>query len=234
MKEKNLHLEMSRSALMHFAMRIAAYTVFIFFFTMSLPFLVQHCDISVFKENGPIEWLQFSLLFCTTSIFLAGAKKFPNFKEMFLFWACFSAFAAVREMDKLLDELIPWIGWKIALIFAVYIVILIIIDRHKIKEQVARVLLSHALDIVWAGFLIAVPVAQLLGDGLFLESILGDDYNRSYKRVIEESGETIGYFLLLVGSAEFIFLMKEARFSQQKQTDHIIISHQLDHSKGSV
>lgn len=53
----------------------------------------------------------------------------------------------------------------------------------------------------------AVPFAQLVGHGNFLQIIMGDDYVRDYKRVIEELGELFGYLLLVIGSVEFTLQM---------------------------
>jgi len=79
---------------------------------------------------------------------------------------------------------------------------------HKLKRQIAHFLPSPAFTMLWAGFVVAVPVAQLLGHGSFLKSLMGDDYIRSYKRVIEECGELIGYMLLLAGSVESVINMR--------------------------
>lgn len=59
--------------------------------------------------------------------------------------------------------------------------------------------------------IVAVPIAQLLGHAAFLESLMGENYMRAYKRVIEESGELLGYLLLLEGSIESLVWMKKAQ-----------------------
>ncbi|MFP4532385.1 MAG: hypothetical protein ACLFNS_06860 [Desulfobacterales bacterium] len=43
---------------------------------------------------------------------------------------------------------------------------------------------------------------MLLGHGDFLQSLMGDNYDRSYKRVIEESLELMGYILVFAGTIE--------------------------------
>lgn len=84
---------------------------------------------------------------------------------------------------------------------------------RELNRQIATFLSSRAFATLWAGFIVAVPVAQLLGHGPFLETLMGDDDERSYKRVIEESGELIGSILLLAGSIESMVQMRVARLT---------------------
>ncbi|MFO8165638.1 MAG: hypothetical protein R6T98_14045 [Desulfatiglandales bacterium] len=152
------------------------------------------------------------MLLVTSSILIAGCSVISAFRELFLFLATISTFAAVRELDSLLDKVIPWIGCKIGFVILLYAVGVAYSNRNKVKWQIAQFLSSRAFAVMWAGFIVAVPVAQLLGHGPLLESLLGDNYDRSYKRVIEESGELVGYLLLVAGSIESVLQMKAARF----------------------
>ena len=74
--------------------------------------------------------------------------------------------------------------------------------RATLKGQLAEFVAHRAFVLFWAGFIVAVPYAQLVGHAAFLESLMGDDYQRDYKRVIEELGEMLGYLLILLGSIE--------------------------------
>jgi len=66
----------------------------------------------------------------------------------------------------------------------------------------AQFLATHSVVVLWAGFLIAVPLGQLVGHGDFLQTLMGDDYLRDYKRVLEETFEVMGYILMLAGTVE--------------------------------
>lgn len=50
--------------------------------------------------------------------------------------------------------------------------------------------------------IVAVPISQLLGHGDFLQALMGDKYDRSYKRVIEETLGLMGYILVFAGTVE--------------------------------
>jgi hypothetical protein len=191
--------------------RFTVYTLVIFAVAASLPLVIHHGDIALFREGGLVEWLQVGLLVGACGVFLAGAWKIARFRDLFLVLAAVAALAVFREMDTLLDKLIPWLGWKIGTVTIPLAGALVYAHRHQVGWQMAQFLASPAFAVLWAGFIVAVPVAQLLGHGPLLELLMGDDYKRGYKRVVEESGEFVGYLLLVAGSVETLLSMKAAQ-----------------------
>jgi hypothetical protein len=188
--------------------RFTAYTVGVFTLTLSLPLVIEHGDIVIFKEDGPIEWFQFGVLVTASAVFLLGGFALVNFRQVLYLMAFVSVFAAIRELDAFLERAIPWIGWKIAFIAILYAVGSAYTKRTLVKRQLPPFLATRAFAILWAGFLVAVPFGQLIGHGAFLQVVMGDDYNRDYKRVIEETLETMGYILVLIGSFESILQLR--------------------------
>jgi hypothetical protein len=142
-------------------MRFAACTLVIFIFTKFLSLLSRYDPNEFFQENGPIEWAQFCLLFGASVVFVVGSSVLTVFREICVLLASITAFAALRELDWLLDEVIPWIGWKIGFVFALYTMDLIYKNRYKFKWQIAQFLSSRSFVVLWASFVVAVPVAQL-------------------------------------------------------------------------
>ncbi len=191
--------------------RFSFYTFGILLLATLLPWVAQYRDAAVFKENAAIEWLQFGLLVTTSIVFLREAFVTPRYHHVFVLLACVSAFAGVREMDANLDRLIPWIGWKIGYSIILYAAIITYSNAQTLKRQIMRFLHSRAFSLLWAGFIIAIPFAQLVGHGAFLQAVMDDDYSRDYQRMIEELGELMGYVLLFIGSFELIWQMRVAR-----------------------
>ncbi|MPZ78726.1 MAG: hypothetical protein GEU77_19675 [Deltaproteobacteria bacterium] len=191
-------------------LRFTAYTVTLFIATAALPLLAEG-DIILFKENGPIEWFQFGLLFITSAVFVGGALLVADFRTLFFLLAAITAFAAIRELDSFLHKLIPSTGWKIAFPLVLYALFLGYAKQEYFKRQLPQFFTTRAFAILWAGFLVAVPFGQLVGHGAFLQLVMGDEYNRDYKRVIEEILEVMGYVLLLIGSFESIVQLKTPR-----------------------
>jgi hypothetical protein len=218
MKTKKSTTDTPETSAKHIIIRFTAYTVALFALTLSLPILIEHGDIVIFKEDGPIEWFQFGVLVATSAILLFSSWYLANFRQIFLLMGCVAVFAAIRELDRFLEQAIPWIGWKFGFIVLFCAVALACTKRTLVKRQIPPLLATSAFGILWAGFLVAVPVGQLLGHGPFLQLVMGDDYNRHYKRVIEESLETIGYLLVLIGSLESVLQLRNAASEPSRPT----------------
>lgn len=186
------------------ALRYSLYTFGILLFTASLPWVAQYREAAAFKENGAIEWLQFGILVAISLMFLREAFVTRRFHQIFVLLACFSAFAGVREMDANLDKLIPWVGWKFGYLLILYAGFVVYSNTQTLRRQITPCLNSRGFLLLWAGFIVAIPFAQLVGNGAFLQAIMTDDYSRDYRRMIEEIGELMGYGLLLIGSYEMI------------------------------
>jgi hypothetical protein len=193
--------------------RFAVYTGVLLASHFVLPEIVRDGDISVFREGRPIEWLQFAMLALTCCVFVTGGLRFRALAQWFLSLAAVTALACIRELDTALDRLIPYVGWQLP---AALVTIggVSIIARHprQFTLQAGAFMCRRGFAILWAGFAAAVIFAQLVGHGAFLEALMGDDYARTYKRVIEELAELFGYVLLLVGSVESVL---EAPSSQR-------------------
>lgn len=207
---------MSNLSVTFTATRFIIYTLAIFGFTLSLPLLVHDGDASAFQEDGVIEWVQFSCLLFAAFIFLSCATTNPHNRELSLWLAALACFAAIREMDATLDTLIPIFSWKVAFLVLIYPAIRILKNRAAFLRQLAVFLKSQAFALLWTGFIVAIPAAQLIGHGPLLEAVMGDAYKGIYKRIIEESGEVIGYMILAIGAIEMYFLNK----SQQNAGSH--------------
>jgi hypothetical protein len=188
-------------------LRFTVYSLVITLFALSLPILARHGFETIFWENGPLEWLHVGMLLGVSLIFLAAARAASDFRELLVILASVSGCATIRELDGLLDVWLPWISWKFGLFLILYAAYLGCANRARFRWQLAHFLSTSAFSVLWAGFIVALPVAQLFGHGAFLQELMGDDYQRFYKRVIEECGEFIGYLMLLAGSIETVIQM---------------------------
>lgn len=177
----------------------------------ALPTLLQPGDMELFRENGPIEWLQLGVIVFAAMAFAAGAVIERSMRGLFGAIACVLSIAAVRELDKILDALLPG-GWKgpVLILLAVFVFVWYR-SRHTLWAQVGCFVRTAPFGILWAGFVIAVLLAQLVGHGTFLQMIMGDDYDRTYKRVIEEIAETFGYTVILLGAIEAVVFGRGSR-----------------------
>jgi len=190
--------------------RFSLYTLGMLAGLASLPHLLEPGDFVLFYENGPIEWLQFALMGQAAVIFGIGAWKEPPMRCLFLKFSVVSAIAAIREMDGFFDR-IPVIRWEMPaaglLLFAI-----LYGWRHRttLGPQVDYFVRTAPFGVLWAGFVVIALIAQLVGNGRFLELVMGDDYHRDYKRVIEEITELFGYLIFLLGATETVLFDDKA------------------------
>lgn len=186
--------------------RFLVYTVVIVLLGYSLPLLVEGRDVTLFTENHLVERAQFVLLAGALVLFAWHAWRSPGRRHPALLVSIALVVAMFRELDALLEDIIPWLGWKIGIVLALPAVIaLVVLRAAEVRVQLNAFAGSTSFALGWAGLVIAVPVAQLFGHGPFLEALLGEHYHRAYKHLIEESGELVGYFVLLVGGIESHF-----------------------------
>lgn len=202
MNLKALNRDLSPDSCLPMALRYAAYTILIFAVTSSLPAFLQDESIGMFKEGSWVEWCQLMLLGATSGLYFYEAFFSNHHQTIFHFLGCLSAFAAIRELDAFLDRMIPLIGWKIGFAVIIYALFSAYLHKKSFLRQIRIFLKTHSIVILWAGFIVAVPIGQLLGHGDFLQVLMGDNYDRSYKRVIEETLELMGYILVFAGTVE--------------------------------
>lgn len=184
------------------SLRFLAYTLVVLAFMASLPLLAQP-ESRYFAENGPVEWLQWGLLIGSVVLLSIGARRAPQWRESFLVWAALLGMASIRELDSLLNRTIPLLGWKLP--FSVLLLVsgaYAVRHRAALQAQASALASSAPAALMWAGFLVVMPFAQLLGHGDFLQSVMGESYDNKLKRVIEETCETVGYMILLTASVE--------------------------------
>lgn len=201
------------------AVRLAVYTTALLGVYGLLPEAAGRGDFDIFKEGGPIEWCQFSVLAVTAAVFAFAAWRIQAFSQWLAFLALVTTFACVRELDSLFDALLPPFGWKLPAFLVAGCVLLMIWKNPKGFVTQAGAFIRHrSFGILWAGFVVAVVFAQLVGHASFLKALMGDDYIRDYKRVIEELGELFGYALLLIGSLETVVDAVVAQRGISRQT----------------
>lgn len=189
----------------HTKLRLEIYIFLIFTLAVSLLLLSKHKGVTVFAENGPVEYAQFGIIIAASFTFFVGAIHTEKFQKLSYALVILLGLASIRELDALMDKIIPVIGWKLpALCVGVYGLFFCWQNRCQLKSQIDAFLTSCSFLILCGASVVILPLSQLLGWKVCLKSLLGTDYSRSMKRLIEESIELLGYFILLLGSIEFI------------------------------
>jgi len=199
------------------AARFSVYTLLIAALSIMLPAVVRQQGVAFFYENGALEWCQFGLLGICVLLFAGGALCLPAHRQLAALLGCVTAFAAMREMDRVLGRLLPVVSWKIGGLFLAAAAWLLLRHGRVLLPQIAAFLRTPAFVMLWAGFVIAVPLAQLVGHAPFFRLFMDEVHVRDIKRVFEESGEFMGYLILLFGTLES--LLQFATVGEQRRVN---------------
>ena len=116
------------------------------------------------------------------------------------------ALGACREMDRVLDALIPVLSWKVGILFVVVPIVFALRHRNEAMDCLARFLRSRSFTMLCGAFTIVLVLAQLIGHKPYLKAVFVDmEHFGTIKEMVEESIETIGYVMILMASVESWF-----------------------------
>lgn len=193
------------------SVRFFVYTVLLFGVLLGLTHFISPRDIIRLKENGLIEWEEFFFLISTAAVFAVGSRTDRTMRELNLLLCLTAVLAGIRELDGFFDTLPTIRWWMPAIIVFAAGVTLAIHRRHILSQQIKCFIGQVPFGMLWAGVVIAAIIAQLVGNGQFLKSSLGEDYQRPYKLFIEEIVEWCGYYILLLGALEAVVFKEKPR-----------------------
>lgn len=187
----------------------------------SLGFLIERGGFGVLGESGLVEWFHFAELLVSAVIFLALTGADAAMRGLHVLLFALTAGAGAREMDGLLDDLLPRGGWQ-AITFPLLLlgVVLTVHWRGSFRSGLDWLLGHYALILLWAGAVVAGPFAQLTGHRPFLRLFLPEQHVHDAKRYAEETGEWLGFALILFASIEIaICRWRAQRISSSGPTD---------------
>lgn len=161
---------------------------------------------TLFEENGPWEWLEFSLFVASGAMFFVNARRNEIYAPILKLCALLALFAAFRELDHFLDELVFDGAYKVinGVILALF-VYLVWIHRWALTKTVVSFTKTAPFYFLVAAVLVVV-YGQIIGQAELWQAIMGDGYIRSVKRAVEELAEFMGYVLFFLGAVETCFL----------------------------
>lgn len=186
--------------------RYGFFTLLVLLLIFGIWWLGASRGVALFSEGSPLEWLQLGLLAGTFLTALHGAVKCPRFKQLMRILAILPALAIVRELDATLDTMIPKLGWHLP--FHMILIPSVFYgwsNRTILARQLKMFVGNRSFGLMWAGLMVSMPFAQLIGHGDFLEQLFGNDYQRPFKRLIEECCELLGYLLILLASIDWVW-----------------------------
>lgn len=200
-KEKLVFLKTFRQTL-YFILTITS----VFF----LHFIAHKYKVDTFEEHGVVETIQLLLLVLSGLTFTIEALYFKKYRAILFLLASLSFFASFRELDMFFDRNLPILSWKIAYIFPISALYYAYTHKKNVRNTLIPFYSSSAFYMMCCAMIIIIPISQCIGHGPFIRDILGDYRVGDIKEIFEESGEFIGYFLILLSSIEmYLGLLKQ-------------------------
>lgn len=162
-------------------------------------------DDVFFDEVGPVEALQTVFIMVSAVLFLVAGRinKRREYCSVVLALLFFCIF--IRESDCFLDLLIARHAWKI--IVALLLVFLggyMIRFLPQVISSLESFVASPAFGMLASGLIVLIAFSRLFGYGPFWKAIMDNESYRTVKTIVEEGTETMGYFLILVSSCEYL------------------------------
>ncbi len=167
---------------------------------------------ALFRENGPWEWIEFSLFAASGAICFVNARRNEIYTHILKLCGLLALFAAVRELDNFLDTLVFEGAYKIinGVILGLF-VYLVWIHCLTLTKTLASFTKTAPFYFFVAAVLVLV-YSQIIGYAELWKAIMEPLYIRSVKRVVEELAEFMGYLLLFFGAVETCFLKDDQAY----------------------
>jgi hypothetical protein len=183
--------------------RLVLYTGLVWLGVGSLGLLISGGGFAVLGESGLVEWCHFAELTLTALIFLVLCVADAELRGLHGVLFALAAGASARELDGLLDDRIPAGGWQAVTLPALILGALLVFRyRASFRRGLDWLLGHYILILLWTGTVVAGPFAQLTGHRPFLRLFLPELHVNDVKRYTEETGEWLGFLLLLLGAIE--------------------------------
>ena len=164
-----------------------------------------HRDLS---EGSFVEFGQEVLLLTTTVLF--GTLAIKTRQGGLWLVAGFFGCLFIRELDAYFDEIVHG-AWKY---FALAVMVLSIFKAWRLGIEntiatLAAFMKSRSFIFIFIGLLIVLAYSRLFGMGELWRVIMGDNYIRLVKNVVEEGSELWGYALVTWGALNYLFASKK-------------------------
>lgn len=180
--------------------RYGVFTVLIFAKILLIWWLAKHHGQRLFSENSVLEWIQFANLLLAAAFTGFAAWRTPAFRELLTLLALLPLVAAIREQDAAFDRFSAFLGWQAPFILVAFAGLIYgLKGRNNVVAQVSSVLQHRSVGVLWAGFILAIPFAQMVGHKPFITNLFGSELRKPITRTIEESSESIGYLIIFFG-----------------------------------
>lgn len=186
-------------------------------------YATQHMDAEIFfAENGMIEWFQLGLLMSCAVMLKLASIQMQELRQGFHMLALLPLIASVRELDNVLDTYVFDGAWQLLVTgLLLYAFAFARKNYQVLRQQILYIFSFPPIGLLVSGFITVIVFSRLLGQQLFWQTVLQEEYLRLVGRVVEESCESFGYLLLLFGCIEFLIFAFSSRSNRHSSSEKI-------------
>ena len=167
-------------------------------------------DAAVYSEHTLTEHMQDIMTFSSFVLFLHASREDSKLKIAGTLLAALMAMMFVRESDALLDKYVYDGAWQ--MIVSVIIVSVFIFLWGKFNSIYASLKAyseTACYGTCLSGLVIVLAFSRMMGRNSFWASVMGDNYVRIVKNIVEEGTETLGYTLILISAIELVLICRK-------------------------
>lgn len=169
------------------------------------------------SEYSPLETIQPLMLATCAALYAWVAGRYSLQRPVAYLFGGIAVAGIIRELDFHLDRAVADNFWQVLVtVIAALLIVYTFRYRRRFGVAILKLWPSPALTLLFAGIVIEFVFAQLIGHDPFWRTLMGESYQRIVKLSIEEFIELIGYFLLMIGTIEYVI---EVRATHSRSTD---------------
>lgn len=172
----------------------------------------QAKTLAAYSEHTLTEHMQDVMTFSSAILFLYCSRIHPKLKVAATLLAALLAMMYVRENDSVLDTYVFDGAWESIVLFIIAMVVVFLWGRFS---SIYPSLKAYSQEACYGTFLAGVVTvlgfSRVMGRGSFWVSVMGDNYIRVVKNIVEEGIETLGYTLILISAIELVLVCRKYR-----------------------
>ncbi|MGD9265112.1 MAG: hypothetical protein PVJ71_04965 [Lysobacterales bacterium] len=166
--------------------------------------LVVALDVMAFKhgvqEISATEFAQEGLLLLSAVLLALTARARPDARGFLVLVAGFFSVMLIREADMFFDFISQGFWVYPALAVSVGVIAYASRQRGTVIPPIPGLVASKWFAYLAIGLLLVLVFSRAFGTGQLWSEVMGEDYRRIYKSVIQEGIELLGYVLVFFGA----------------------------------
>ncbi|MDG3088228.1 hypothetical protein P7F88_20000 [Vibrio hannami] len=175
-----------------------------------LVFLTLYLDIryfsNPFSETSLTEFSAQLLLLSISIRFLRHSRNnrdrqnAERINHIYVLAGIFFTVLLIRELDQWFDIVTHGFWVYPALSAALYGLCYLVKHRTVAYHQLQTLLSHRFMPILLLGVVFLLVLSRIMGMGMFWKEVMGDDYMRIVKNVVEEGSELLAYYIIAIGT----------------------------------